>query len=95
MFEVVTEFGKTLQRYFLKIKFNVWLISSALELICVQVADRSHALLLCNNQWAWSSVIETAHNRAASSRLKHIFEYETLDLCKIPLTLHGNSRRIC
>ena len=42
----VTGFGKTLRNeFFLKIKFDVWLISSTIELTRVQVLGRSRASL--------------------------------------------------
>ena len=34
-------------RFFLKIEFDVWLISSTIELTCAQVSDQLHASLWC------------------------------------------------
>ena len=53
---VVTGFGKALRmRFFSKIKFDVLLISPAIELTCVQVLNRSRALL-----WSYRAMFAIA-----------------------------------
>ena len=52
MLVYVTGFGKTpCMGFFLKIEFDVWLISSTTDITCVQVIGRSHASL-----WRYSAL---------------------------------------
>ena len=47
VFVYVTGFGKTLRMgFFQKVEFDVWLISSSIELTHIQVLGRSHTSLL-------------------------------------------------